>query len=174
MTVWPAPFSIRHMQSSDIDAVLDIDKLSFPTPTKREIFEYELHENKLAEYHCLLEGEQIVGYDGFWIIGDEMHISTIAVHPNWLGKGLGSLLLINMLSIAQQCPITMVTLEVRQTNHRAQSLYAKYQFEKVGVRRKYYRDTNEDAVLMTLTPLDAPFTNFIGKCKEELFARLIE
>ena len=90
------------MELPDLEDVLQIDKHSFPTPAKPEIFRYELEENKIAEYHCLLEGDKIVGYDGFWVVGDEIHISTIAVHPNWRGKGLGELLLQNSLFIAQK------------------------------------------------------------------------
>lgn len=155
----------------DIVDVLAIDKLSFPTPAKPEIFEYEIEENKIAEYHCLLERDTIVGYDGFWAIGDEIHISTIAIHPNWRGKGLGELLLQNSLFIAQQNPVTMVTLEVRTSNKAAQSLYKKYQFKEVGLRKKYYRDTNEDAILMTLSPLDAPYANFLNEANQTLLSQ---
>lgn len=168
----PTPYIIRLMTLNDIDSVLAIDKQSFPTPTKKELLTYELAENKMAEYHCLLAGEEIVGYDGFWAIGDEIHISTIAVHPSWRRKGLGELLLLNTLFIAQENPVTMVTLEVRQSNLKAQALYEKYRFEKVGIRKKYYRDTGEDAVLMTLTPLDAPYALFLAEARERLFVEL--
>ena len=161
------------MELANLEDVLQIDKHSFPTPAKPEIFRYELEENKMAEYHCLFEGDKIVGYDGFWVIGDEIHISTIAVHPGWRGKGLGELLLQNTLFIAQKNPITMVTLEVREGNKTAQSLYKKYQFQEVGVRKKYYRDTQEDAVLMTLSPLDAPYSNFLKQANLLLFTRLV-
>lgn len=168
----PAPYTIRPMLVDDLEAVLIIDALSFPTPIKSHLLQYELNENQMARYYCLLEGEQLIGYDGFWLIGDEMHISTIAVHPHWRSKGLGELLLQQMLSMAQQSPITMVTLEVRESNQTAQSLYKKYQFQQVGIRPNYYRDTQEVAILMTLSPLNAPYANFFDEKKRKLLHRL--
>lgn len=160
------------MRDADLDAVLEIDQRAFPTPTPRSTFTYELSENRLAHYHALLCGETLVGYAGYWVIGDEMHISTIAVHPERRGKGLGELLLLNMLMISQQCPVTMVTLEVRENNSVAQLLYTKYRFDVVGRRKSYYRDTGEDAVLMTRAPLDAPYQNFLQSAAAALFERL--
>lgn len=173
MIIVPAPYRVRPLCESDLDALQLIDQRAFPTPTSRATFEYELNENKLAQYHALLEGEMLIGYAGYWVIGDEMHISTIATDLAWRGRGLGELLLLNMLTIAQQCPVNLVTLEVRENNAVAQSLYQKYQFEVAGRRKKYYRDTGEDALLMTRTPLDAPYRNFLEQARIALFARLL-
>jgi ribosomal-protein-alanine N-acetyltransferase len=162
------------MNTDDLDAVLAIDQKAFPTPTKRSLMIHELTENRLAEYHVLLEQETIIGYDGFWMMGDEMHISTIAVDSAQRGKGLGELLLLNMLYIAQQNPFNMATLEVRESNQVAQALYTKYQFEIVGKRKRYYRDTGEDALLMTREPLDAPYRNFLERARITLFSRLLQ
>jgi ribosomal-protein-alanine N-acetyltransferase len=92
---------------------------------------------------------RVIGYGGFWFILDEAHVSTIAVHPDWRGQGIGERLLVSMLEQALDLGAVTATLEVRVTNTRAQSLYRKYDFELVGRRKRYYRDNSEDALLMT-------------------------
>ncbi len=169
----PIFYQLREMVLSDIDDVLLVDKLSFPTPAKSQLFEHELSENRLAHYQCLLASERLIGYAGYWLMGDEQHISTIATHPDWRGKGLGELLLLNMLLMAYVQPITMTTLEVRRSNLVAQTLYLKYQFEIVGERPRYYRDTGDDALIMTRTPLDAPYHNWLQAQQKGLFTRLV-
>jgi ribosomal-protein-alanine N-acetyltransferase len=94
-------------------------------------------------------GRQIVGYGGFWFIIDEAHISTIAVHPDWRGQGVGENLFVAMLEQALDLGAQSVTLEVRVSNAAAQALYHKYEFEQTGRRKRYYRDNGEDALLMT-------------------------
>jgi len=173
MLTLPIPYILRKMQLPDINDVLSIDKLSFPTPAKIQLFEHELSENKLAHYQCLLVDERLIGFSGYWLMGDEQHISTIATHPDWRSKGLGELLLLNMLCMAYAQPITMTTLEVRRSNQVAQRLYLKYKFEIAGERPRYYRDTGDDALIMTRTPLDAPYHNWLQVQQDLLFARLV-
>ena len=91
----------------------------------------------------------VVGYGGFWFIVDEAHISTIVVHPDWRGQGVGESMLVNMLEQALDLGALTATLEVRVTNAPAQALYRKYEFEQTGRRKRYYRDNGEDALLMT-------------------------
>jgi len=91
----------------------------------------------------------VVGYAGFWYIVDEAHISTIAVHPDWRGHGVGEAMFVHLLETALDLGALTATLEVRVTNDRAQALYRKYAFEVVGRRKRYYRDNGEDALLMT-------------------------
>jgi [ribosomal protein S18]-alanine N-acetyltransferase len=91
----------------------------------------------------------VVGYSGFWFILDEVHISTIAVHPDWRGRRVGEQLFVSMMEQALELSAVTATLEVRVTNDRAQNLYRKYHFEIVGRRKHYYRDNGEDALLMT-------------------------
>jgi ribosomal-protein-alanine N-acetyltransferase len=93
---------------------------------------------------------QVVGYGGFWYIVDEAHISTIAAHPEWRGRGVGERLLAAMLERALDLGAVLSTLEVRVSNERAQNLYRKHGFEVVGRRKRYYRDNGEDALLMTV------------------------
>ena len=169
----PAPFRLRSMTAADLTAVRSIDRRSFPTPARRGLFEYELAQNDIAHYQVLTAGDDgVVGFAGCWIIGDEVHVSTIAVDPDWRGKGLGELLLLNLLHLAGRKPVTMVTLEVRTSNQTAQNLYAKYHFEVVGRRRRYYKDTGEDALIMTVQALNASYSCFVQQQAEKLFARL--
>lgn len=152
----PPPYALRPMVAADIPAVLEIDRLSFPTPATEQLFRNELTDNQLAHYQVLTHGETIIGYAGFWLIADEVHVSTIAVHPAERGRGRGEWLLLNLLLLACELAPLLVTLEVRRGNTTAQALYRKYAFEEVGVRRRYYRDTGEDAILMTVDFAAAP------------------
>ncbi|MFQ5422188.1 MAG: ribosomal protein S18-alanine N-acetyltransferase, partial [Anaerolineae bacterium] len=161
----PPPFALRKMSLADLDGVLAVDRRSFPTPAKRAMFVHELNQNPLAHYQVLTRMESIadrvIGFSGYWLIGDEQHISTIAVHPDWRRRGWGKLLLLNMLLLAFKQPITLSTLEVRRSNTTAQALYGKYRFAVVGERKGYYKDTGDDAILMTAAPLDAPYFQFL-------------
>lgn len=160
------------MTMSDLTAVILIDRLSFPTPARPGLFEHEVEGNTLAHYQVLSRGDEIVGFAGYWVIGDEVHISTIATHPDVRGRGLGELLLLNMLFLAYDYPANIVTLEVRVTNTVAQQLYLKYRFDLVGERRRYYRDTGENALIMTVPALDASYFQFLESQREVLFNRL--
>lgn len=148
-------FKLRPLQLDDLDAVIEIDRLSLPSPTKKGVYQYELVQNTLAHYRVLVvEGNgrssELIGFAGYWLIADEIHISMIAVHPNWRGKGLGERLLADLLEQPNVTQAALVTLEVREHNIVAQSLYHKYKFEVVGRRKRYYKDTGEDAILMTI------------------------
>ncbi|MDX1414051.1 MAG: ribosomal protein S18-alanine N-acetyltransferase [Candidatus Promineifilaceae bacterium] len=174
----PTPFHLRPLNLSDLPALAVIEGQSFPTPTREKVFRYELTENRLAHYQALLlenheQTERLLGYTGFWLIADEVHISTIAVDPQWRGHNLGELLLLNLLFLAYDHDAGLVTLEVRINNLTAQSLYRKYRFEEVGRRRRYYRDTGEDAILMTVQLHSNPsYRLFLQEKKETLFSRL--
>lgn len=97
------------------------------------------------------------GYSGMWHIAGEAHISTIAVHPEWRGRGLGELLVWTMMRQAFWEGATQMTLEVRASNTVAQRLYRKYGFEIMGLRKNYYRDNEEDAYTMAVLPLDEAY-----------------
>ena len=171
MLIPPDPFWLRPIQMADIPRVQEIDRLSFPTPARASLFEHELAQNDIAHYQVLGEAEELVGFAGFWLIADEIHISTIATHPDWRGQGLGELLLLNLLFEAYKLPANMVTLEVRRSNEVAQALYCKFQFAEVGIRRRYYRDTGEDALLMTMPSLNARYHQFLESQQAALFQR---
>jgi ribosomal-protein-alanine N-acetyltransferase len=144
---------IRRMKLNDLDTVLDIDRLSFPLPWSERTYRYELLENRSSHMYVVEVVEdqipKIVGYVGFWFIVDEAHISTLAVHPDYRGQGIGELLLRTALNGANDLDARIVTLEVRTSNAAAIRLYEKFDFKVVGSRPRYYRDNNEDALLMT-------------------------
>jgi len=99
----------------------------------------------------------IVGFAGIWMMVDEAHLVTIAVAPAHRGKGLGELLLVSMIDLACILGASRMTLEVRVSNHVAQSLYRKYGFKNEGVRRRYYSDNGEDALIMTTDVLTSAY-----------------
>ncbi len=172
MLIPPAPYNLRPMLLSDVDAVMAIDRQAFLTPTKAAVLRYELSQNELAHYQVLTDSEKIVGFAGYWLLADECHISTIAAHPDWRRRGLGELLLLNMLFLANVQAAQLATLEVRESNLAAQALYQKYQFAIVGERRRYYKDTGEDALIMTTGTLDGRYYQFLQQQQTALFIRL--
>jgi ribosomal-protein-alanine N-acetyltransferase len=114
----------------------------------------------------------IVGYGGCWLIAGEAHISTIAVHPDFRGQGLGELLLVGMLQRGIYLGGEYSVLEVRASNNIAQSLYRKYEYKMVGRRKAYYRDNSEDALLMEIRPLDAAYQRRFAQRVQALQERL--
>jgi ribosomal-protein-alanine N-acetyltransferase len=101
------------------------------------------------------ELRSIVGYAGIWVMTDEAHVTTIASHPNLRGRGIGELLLVALVHRGMEVGARWMTLEVRATNMVAQSLYRKYTFKEMGVRRRYYSDNGEDALVMWTDALDS-------------------
>jgi ribosomal-protein-alanine N-acetyltransferase len=158
--------------------VLAIEKHSFPTARNEALYLYELTQNQLAHYHALIRqeptGEEtLLGYAGYWILSDETHISTIAIDPALRRQGLGQLLLLNILFLSYDHKASLVTLEVRETNKGAQELYKKYRFSQVGLRKHYYRDTGEDAILMTvLLKRASDYKEFLKQKRDTLFRQL--
>lgn len=122
----------------DIPEILLIERRIFPTPWAGESFIYELTKNPNGHYFALRCEGKICGYAGMWLIADEAHITTMAVAPEMQGRGLGELLLLQLLKTAQARRIKGVTLEVRHDNGSAISLYNKYGLSKVGERSDYY------------------------------------
>ncbi len=168
------PFRLRPMRLEDLDAIMAIEGNSFPTPWPRSGYEHELTRNEHAHYQVLLgPEEQIIGYGGQWLVAGEGHISIMAVDPAWRGHGLGELLLSTLVQQAEEAGAERVLLEVRVGNLTAQALYQKYQFVEVGRRPNYYRDTGEDALLMTLELDRAGVRQALRQNRAALRARLI-
>lgn len=140
--------TLRKMVEEDIDQILVIEKESFATPWSRESFENELTKNRFALYLVLEDEEVIFGYCGVWIIVDEAHVTNIALLPNYRGKKLGETLLTEIMKVAKEKGAKTMTLEVRVSNHVAQSLYRKLGFLDGGIRKNYYTDNQEDALVM--------------------------
>ncbi len=147
---------VRPMRVPDLPAVQLIERASFTTPWPSQAYRQELESNRLAQYVVALLGDEIVGYGGIWLMVDEAHVTTFAVHPQYRRRRIGERLLIALLDLALAREAREATLEVRLSNLPARRLYEKYGFRPVGIRPRYYSDNGEDALIMTTEPLDLP------------------
>lgn len=141
-------FVFRNMREEDIDQILEVEHASFTTPWSREAFYNELHNNRFAVYIVLEENNKILGYCGAWIVIDEAHVTNVAILPEFRGRKLGEAILSKMMSVAREMGAKSMTLEVRVSNHVAQSLYRKLGFQNGGIRKNYYSDNQEDGLVM--------------------------
>ncbi len=144
----PRRLEIAPMALDDIPAVLQIEALSFVSTWPPNAFVNELRDNKLAHYFIGRLDGRIVAYGGIWVILEDSHVTTIAVHPDVRGQRLGEEMLVHLLDQAIERDASWVTLEVRESNDVAQKLYRKYGFTIVSTRRGYYSDNNESALVM--------------------------
>ena len=146
----PKRLAIAPMTNADIRAVMRIEATSFSTSWPPSAFQSELNDNKLAHYFVGRAGEggEIVAYGGIWVILEDSHITTIAVHPEWRGRKYGEELLVFLLREAIARGASWITLEARESNVVAQNLYRKYGFTTVSTRQAYYSDNGENAVVM--------------------------
>lgn len=142
--------SFRGMVLEDIPAIHKIDTLSFSLPWPERSFHHEIMDNPVARGWVAQLNGQIVAMLVLWLIEDEVHIATIATHPIYRRRGIGEKLLIHALISARDEGAKRAFLEVRAGNVSAQSLYNKYGFIVDGIRPRYYKDNNEDAILMSL------------------------
>lgn len=145
---------IREATALDIDTIAELERLCFPTPWSRDSIRQELTENKLAFYVVAELNGRVTGYMGMWHILDEGHITNVAVHPDYRDKRIGSALVAVVLSYSETRGIRRFTLEVRSSNEAAKALYRKFGFKEEGLRRGYYKDNGEDAVIMWRDPTE--------------------
>lgn len=136
------------MAVSDLDQVLDIERASFPTPWTRAAFCYEIEQNKVARCTAMWARGGVVGYLCLWEIGHEIHITNLAVHPEWRRRGIARALLESILAEGRARGVLLAFLEVRPTNVEALGLYESLGFRVIGQRKGYYFDTGEDAMVM--------------------------
>jgi ribosomal-protein-alanine N-acetyltransferase len=154
---------IERMSHDDVPAVMAVDKLCFPTPWSENAYRSEM--GNVCAYYLVARlprrrfgapaerEERVVGFAGAWLVMDEAHITTIGVHPDYRRHGVGEQLFAALLREAAARGVRRASLEVRETNQAAQSLYAKYQFIPIARRRRYYSDTGEDAIVMWVEDL---------------------
>lgn len=140
--------TFRRMNLGDIDMVCAIEKEAFTTPWSPGAFYNELTNNHFAHYMIMQSGLDVAGYAGLWLIMDEAHITNIAVRKRYRGMKLGERLVRELMKTASFMGAVKITLEVRVTNEIAQNLYRKVGFTDSGVRKGYYTDNNEDALIM--------------------------
>jgi ribosomal-protein-alanine N-acetyltransferase len=146
---------IEPMRAADLDAVLQIERASFATPWSRQAFLHELERNRVAGLWVARGtrgnepgGVDVVGYLCLWAVADEVHVTNLAVHPEWRGEGIGRFLLGTLLAYHRGQGARRAFLEVRPGNAEARRLYQGLGFHEVGRRRGYYVDTGEDALLL--------------------------
>lgn len=192
------PYALMPMEADDIPTVSLIERTVFTLPWSTNAFTYEIKHNPASDYLVLKyvpwmtaknrgglsdrvrrlfkpgEDASLIGYGGFWILVDEAHICTIAIRPEWQGRGLGELLLLALIEQAMKRNAQVVTLEVRVSNLKAQNLYTKCGFKTVGKRKGYYSDNHEDALIMTTDPINMPaFRQQFQQLADQLRARLL-
>jgi ribosomal-protein-alanine N-acetyltransferase len=161
---------IRSMRDEDIPEIQEIDRLSFAIPWPLSAYNYELHENTASLLWVAVvrkpnHQETVVGMIVVWFIVDEAHIATLAVQPEYRGRDIAKRLLLTALNKVIQKGLRVATLEVRSNNNAAINLYKKFSFEVVGSRPRYYRDNNEDALIMTLHDVDK---NHLAQLEEKI------
>lgn len=144
---------IRRMTLDDIEQVVAIDRVSFSLPWPERSFRFELTDNPASRCWVAEVDGKIVGMIVVWLIVDEVHVATIATHPEFRRQGIAKNLLSHALQHMSTEGAQSSFLEVRAGNFAAQDLYRKFGFEESGVRRHYYRDNDEDAILMTLSAI---------------------
>ena len=146
--------NIRRMTLDDLEQVLEIDRASFTYPWPERSFRFELENNPASRAWVAEENGKVVGMIITWLMVDEVHIATIATHPQVRRQGVASGLLRYALDYMRDEGAVSSFLEVRESNLAAQELYRRFGFEETGRRPRYYKDNSEDAILMSLESLN--------------------
>jgi len=141
---------VRPMRAEDIPRVQEIDRLAFAVPWPPSAFPHELRHSPHSRLWVAEMDGEVVGFVVVWLIVDEAHIATIAVHPDFRQQGIARRLLETAIQSAREEGAVLATLEVRAGNTAAQALYRQMGFAVVGRRPRYYTDNGEDALIMTL------------------------
>lgn len=140
-------FEICPLEEKYIDSILYIENISFSDPWSRDSMEKELI-NEFARYVVIKKENAVIGYGGMWLILDEGHITNIAVLPEYRGMGIGKIIVQSLIDICKNENIVALTLEVRKSNEPAIKLYSKFDFIAEGIRKAYYSNNHEDAIIM--------------------------
>ena len=148
-------FTIRKMTVDDVPAVVQLDQKSFSLPWPERSFRFELTDNPASRCWVAELDGNVVAMIVIWLIVDEAHVATIATDPEYRRQGIGKRLLAHALRDMIRDGARSSFLEVRESNVAAQEMYQKFGYEIMGRRRRYYRDNDEDAILMNLDALDA-------------------
>lgn len=138
---------IRRADASDADAICTMEQLCFSDPWTREMVAAEFSGENPSRYYAAEEDGALAGYAGVWLVAPEGYITNVAVRPELRRKGIASLLLAELISECEAEGITDFTLEVRTGNEGAKALYRNFGFEEAGIRKRYYSD-GEDAAIM--------------------------
>jgi ribosomal-protein-alanine N-acetyltransferase len=144
------------MRRRHLRAVMRIEDVVYPKPWTLSLFLSELAQRDMRAYHVACSASRIVGYSGLMLAGEEAHVTTIAVDPQWQRRKVGTCLLANMVKVAKSRGSSNLTLEVRVANKGAQALYFEFGFQPAGIRSNYYSETGEDALIMWACGIDTP------------------
>lgn len=191
-TPWPASAYKREIEKNHLAYYTVAERTAFAGEPRRDP-RFDLADSNHAEADGMLgrlarrllgdgprflpeeaaQLETIVGYAGLWLMADAAHVTTIAVDPPYRGEGVGELLLIDLIDRSLVIGADEVTLECRVSNYVAQALYRKYTFRNVGLRKRYYSDDGEDAVIMTTDSLNSRnFGLVLAQNRERLTQRM--
>jgi [ribosomal protein S18]-alanine N-acetyltransferase len=145
-------FFIRRMKDEDLPAILSIEALCFSNPWSDSTFRGEIQNTSVSFPLVVVRrpGDEVVAYIIFWQIRDDVQVNNVAVHPDCRGLGLGEAMMRYAIARVRDAGATFVTLEVRQSNMPAMTLYRKLGFEIMGTRKNYYTKPDEDACVMAL------------------------
>ncbi|MHC8515410.1 ribosomal protein S18-alanine N-acetyltransferase [Sporosarcina sp. ITBMC105] len=138
----------RKMRVEDIPAVVGIEEESFATPWTEEVFAHEMNGNDYAHYIVAVQEDEVIGHCGMWVVLDECHITNVAVRKHMRGNGIGEALMRKAIELCKANEVRLMTLEVRVSNETAKNLYRKLGFQDGGIRKNYYTDDHEDALVM--------------------------
>jgi len=146
---------IAAMRRRQLRSVVRIEEECYPRPWSATLFLSELAQRSSRRYTVATIGPLVVGYCGLMLVGDEGHVTTLTVDPVWQHRGVGTLLLLDAARGAVALGVRHMTLEVRASNNSAQVLYRRFGFAPAGVRRNYYAETGEDAIVMWVHDVDS-------------------
>jgi ribosomal-protein-alanine N-acetyltransferase len=149
--------TIRDMTLSDLEGVIALERRIFPTPWTQEIFEYEMRRQERALYLVVEVQGEIIGYLGAQVLGDEIHLTNMAIEPGMRRRGIGTALMLECLCRGIEQDTRWMTLEVRENNLEARGFYGRFGFRDMGLRKNYYVDTGEDAVIMASRDLQGTY-----------------
>ena len=139
---------IRKMTIEDVPKVHEIELATFPSPWTLDSFYYEMEQNQFSHYLVAEVDGEIIGFCGLWLVIDAAQITNVAVLEKMRGRKIGQALMLEAMRIAKESGMEVVSLEVRVSNEVAQNLYRKLKFKDGGIRKGYYADNNEDALVM--------------------------
>ena len=147
-------FSIRKMTAEDVPAVAALDQISFSLPWPERSFHFEVTGNPASRCWVAEADDRVIGMIVAWLFVDEVHIATLATHPDFRRQGIAQELLTHTLRYTHDEGAVTSFLEVRESNLAAQEMYRKFGYESTGRRKRYYKDNDEDAILMTLSKIE--------------------
>jgi [ribosomal protein S18]-alanine N-acetyltransferase len=153
---FPLAIDLQPMRRRHVPQVLDIERRVYPRPWTMTLFLSEIVQRSTRYYIVARVRRRVVGYAGLMVFGDEAHVTNIAVDPDVHRRKVAARLLFALITEARRRGASACTLEVRVANHAAQGLYHQFGFAPVGIRKNYYAETGEDALIMWAEGLQTP------------------